>query len=107
MSQYEGRQWMVDPECPWWVQLRRAESLIDQISGHQQERANSALEMVARAAGMTRYHGMPSQTPLLALGSGRDPTSSPACFGPRSTGGQGFEAAFPTFLSSAIECFCC
>jgi hypothetical protein len=31
MSQYEGRQWMVDPECPWWVQLRRAESLIDEI----------------------------------------------------------------------------
>jgi hypothetical protein len=27
----EGRQWMVDPECPWWARLRRAESLIDEI----------------------------------------------------------------------------
>jgi hypothetical protein len=27
----EGREWMVDPECPWWAKLRRAESLIDQI----------------------------------------------------------------------------
>jgi Protein of unknown function (DUF2971) len=33
--------------------------------GPQQELANSALEMVAQAAGMTRYHGMPSQTPYL------------------------------------------
>jgi hypothetical protein len=24
-------QWMVDPECPWWAELRRAESLIDEI----------------------------------------------------------------------------
>ena len=31
MSQYEGRQWMVDLECPWWAKLRRAESLIDEI----------------------------------------------------------------------------
>jgi hypothetical protein len=22
---------MVDPECPWWAKLRRAESLIDEI----------------------------------------------------------------------------
>jgi hypothetical protein len=42
MSQYEGRQWMVDPECPWWAKLRRAESLIDEIRprfrGAQQSR---------------------------------------------------------------------
>ena len=31
MSQCEGRQWMVDPECPWWAKLRRAKSLIDEI----------------------------------------------------------------------------
>ena len=31
MSQCEGRQWMVDPECPRWAKLRRAESLIDVI----------------------------------------------------------------------------
>src|SRR5512133_2612172 len=31
MRQYEGRQWMVDPECPSWAKLRRAESLIDVI----------------------------------------------------------------------------
>ena len=39
MSQYEGRQWMVDPECPWWAKLRRAESLIDEtgtLRGAQQ-----------------------------------------------------------------------
>ena len=39
MSQYEGRLWMVDPECPWWAKLRRAESLIDEtgtLRGAQQ-----------------------------------------------------------------------
>jgi hypothetical protein len=32
---------MVDPECPWWAKLRRAESLIDEIrplGGAQQSR---------------------------------------------------------------------
>ena len=42
MSQYEGRQWMVDPECPSWAKLRRAECLIDEIRqrfrGAQQSR---------------------------------------------------------------------
>jgi hypothetical protein len=41
MSQCEGRQWMVDPECPWWAKLRRAESLIDdqaRFRGAQQSR---------------------------------------------------------------------
>lgn len=33
--------------------------------GPQQERANSALGMVAQTARMTRYQGMPSQTPYL------------------------------------------
>ena len=31
MSQCEGRLWLVDPECPWWAKLRRAESLIDEV----------------------------------------------------------------------------
>ena len=50
MSQYEGRQWMVDPECPWWAKLRRAESLmarpavrvrraVEAISGRSREDA--------------------------------------------------------------------
>ena len=29
---------MVDPECPWWAKLRRAESLIDEI-GHASRRS--------------------------------------------------------------------
>ncbi len=55
-----------------YIEFRLAEgnNVLDDIHwiagpGPQQERANSALGMVAQTAGMTRYQGMPSHTPYL------------------------------------------
>jgi len=55
-----------------YIEFRLAEgdNVLDHIQwiagpGPQQDRANSALGMVAQIAGMTRYQGMPSQTPYL------------------------------------------
>ena len=36
MTHNEKRPWMVDPECPWWAKLRRAEHLIDKIETRYQ-----------------------------------------------------------------------
>jgi hypothetical protein len=56
-----------------YIEFRLAEgdNVLDHIQwiagpGPQQERANSALGMVAQTAGMTRYQGMPSHTPYLS-----------------------------------------
>jgi len=47
---------MVDPECPWWAKLRRAESLIDAIR-HAFEalnRAGSGWEIVRETQTLKR-----------------------------------------------------
>jgi Protein of unknown function (DUF2971) len=55
-----------------YIEFRLAEggNVLDDIQwiagpGAQQERANSALGMIAQITGMTRYQGMPSHTPYL------------------------------------------
>jgi hypothetical protein len=55
-----------------YIEFRLAEgdNVLDNIQwiagpGPQQERANSALGMIAQITGMTRYQGMPSPTPYL------------------------------------------
>jgi hypothetical protein len=55
-----------------YIEFRLAEgdNVLDDIQwiagpGPQQERANSALGMIAQITGMTRYQGMPSHTPYL------------------------------------------
>jgi hypothetical protein len=79
MSQCEGRQWMVDPECPWWAKLRRAESLIDEIRqrfrGAQQSRewlgdcSGDADEAVVYRIGLIE----PISAGFAGLGRRRDP----------------------------------
>jgi hypothetical protein len=48
MTDDERRQWMVDPECPWWAKLRRAESLINEIEArfNTLNRAGSGWEII-------------------------------------------------------------
>src|SRR5215213_1403898 len=54
MSQCEGRQWMVDPECPWWAKVppSRKPDRRNQARFEALNRAGSGWEIVRETLGL-------------------------------------------------------